>query len=68
MGHDPVVMRGLIFVGLGLLLAGALPAAAQEGFADPAIESWIKSHAEKSKGAEHRNSRRAVVGDVDGEG
>ncbi|MBI2508931.1 MAG: hypothetical protein HYV99_02780 [Betaproteobacteria bacterium] len=52
----------------GLLLLTAASAAAQDGHADPAIERWIAAHAGKSKGAEHRNSRRAATGDLDGDG
>jgi hypothetical protein len=46
----------------------AAPAAAQEGIDDPAIDRGVKAHAERSKGAEHRNSRRAVVGDLNADG
>ena len=52
----------------GLILLAGTPAAAQEGLADPAIERWIATHAGKSRGAEHRNSRRSVAGDLDGDG
>lgn len=51
-----------------LLAAAPLAVLAQEGAADAAIDRWIKTHAERSKGAEHRNSRRAVIGDLNGDG
>ena len=64
-----MTMRRLCFPVLtGLVLLAGAPATAQEGLDDPAIERWIAAHAGKSKGAEHRNSRRAVTGDLDGDG
>jgi hypothetical protein len=59
---------GFAGAGLGLLLAGILSAGAQEGHTDPAIERWIVGHAQKGKASEQRDSRRAVVGDLDGDG
>lgn len=49
-------------------MALAAPVPAQEGIDDAAIDRWIKAHADRSKGAEHRNSRRAVIGDLDADG
>jgi hypothetical protein len=59
--------RALLFIPW-LLAAVPAAATAQEGITDAAIDRWIVTHAERSKGAEHRNSRRAVVGDLDGDG
>ena len=59
---------GSACAGLVLLLAGIASAGAQEGYTDPAIERWIVAHARKGKASEQRDSRRAVVGDIDGDG
>ena len=61
-------MRGALLFVSWLAAAAPVAAPAQEGITDPAIDRWIVAHAERSKGAEHRNSRRAVIGDLDGDG